>query len=425
MHSRSTYEQLNARVEVLATERHNTATTWREIDDNLFGIHNFQTERTPGTQRLQRIYDDTAKVSKSLLAGVMHSLMASPTGRWFELAFEDPRVQDNAEAVEWLKLVEKRLYAAMAAPAANFHAQLAETYGDLIGFGTGVLFIDDVAGSGVQFSSRPLDEIYLAEDPAGRIDTIARKFKLTARQAVELWGTDAREATRKIESEPESHSDYVHLILPSDDVVVGNVDMSGMAWSSFHLSMSDEAIMSTGGYHELPMATPRWEKISGEVYGRGCGYNAVSNGKMLNAMRKVRIKAGQKAIDPPMMVDSEGVLGGDLNMEPGGVIAVNAAMAIMDPPIQPLLFGGNTRLTTDDIIDTRKSVQDAFLHQLVDLIRDPRMTATQVLELSSQMQRHLAPIMGRQQTELLEPIIERVYAIESRGGRLPVAPEEI
>ncbi len=100
-------------------------------------------------------------------------------------------------------------------------------------------------------------------------------------------------------------------------------------------------------------------------------------------------------------------------------------MSMMNPAVQPILLGGNANMTTEDIIDTRKAVQDSFHHQLIETIRDPYMTATQVLELSAQMQRHLAPILGRMQTELLEPIIERVFAIEARAGRLPPAPPEI
>jgi hypothetical protein len=126
-----------------------------------------------------------------------------------------------------------------------------------------------------------------------------------------------------------------------------------------------------------------------------------------------------------MMVDSEGVMGGDLRFHPGSVIPINAVMSMMSPPIQPVPFGGDFNISVELISDARKAVQDSFHHQLIETIRDPRMTATQVLELSAQMQRHLAPILGRMQTELLEPIIERVFAIESRAGRLPEAPPEI
>jgi len=420
------YKRLIARAGEVEAERKTTDNTWQEIADNLFGRRDFTVVRTKGEQRLREIYDDTSKVSGSLLSGAIHSLMTSPAARWFGLAFEDPRLQDDAEAAEWLDLAEKRMYAALGAPAANFHAQLSETYFDLIAFGTGALFIDDVPGAGVRFSARPLQELYLAEDPSGRIDTIARLFPLTARQAVDLWGNKAKSAAKSLDGDhSEDRQNYWHIIVPNDDMVVGKLDSTGMPWASFFLSPTDSAIMGQGGYHELPMATPRWEQDAGEVYGRGPGWNALANQKMLNEMKKVTLKAGQKAVDPPLMVDSEGVLPGDLRTHPKAIIPINAVGAMMNPPIQPLPSGANFNIGEAMIADVRKAVQDSFHHQLIETIRDPRMTATQVLELSAQMTRHLAPILGRLQTELLEPVIERVFAIESRAGRLPPTPPHI
>ncbi len=127
----------------------------------MMGRRDFTVIRTRGEQRMQRIYDDTSKVSSSLLSGAMHSLLASPHQRWFALGFEDPRLQDAQGAAEWIQLAEKRVYTALRAPSANFHSSLNETFIDLIDFGTGGIFVDDVAGVGVQFSARPLQELYL------------------------------------------------------------------------------------------------------------------------------------------------------------------------------------------------------------------------------------------------------------------------
>ncbi len=424
LHSSTQHDRLMARFDELIGGRKTTESTWQQIADNLLGRRDFITKRTPGQQRTQRIYDDTAKVSSSLLSGAIHSLLTM--ARWFDMRLEDPRLQDIQGVAEWVGLVVTRMYAALSAPAANFHAQLAETYIDLINFGTGALFIDDIPGQGIQFSARPLQELFLAEDPSGRIDTIGRQFDLTARQAVGLWGDAAQAATKALDSgHSEDKHQYRHLIVPNDDIVAGNLDAAGMPWASFHISVEDRAVLEEGGYHELPMATPRWEKDAGEIYGRGPGWNALSNQKMLNEIKRVTLIAGQLSIAPPRMVDSEAVLPGDLNFIPNSVIHINNVMSTMNPPIQTLESGSDFRVSEALIVDARKAVQDSFHHQLIETIRDPRMTATQVLELSAQMQRHLAPILGRMQTELLEPILERVYAIEVRAGRMPEPPEEI
>ena len=179
--------------------------------------------------------------------------------------------------------------------------------------------------------------------------------------------------------------------------------------------------------YEMPYAIPRWQKESGEIFGRGPGWNALSDQKMLNEMKRITLKAGQRAIDPPLLVDHEGVIGGGsgLHVDPGGVTIVNAVMSPSTDPVRPLLSGADFRISEVLIGDTRKQVQDAFHHQLIQMIRDPNMTATQVLELATQMQRHLAPILGRMTTEMLEPTIDRVFSIEERAGRMPPAPSQL
>ena len=134
------YSRLISRVEELTGGRRTTENTWQEIADNLLGRRDFTVNRMRGEQRLQRIYDDTSKVSGCLLAGAMQSLLTSPSARWFALRFENAELAEVHRANIWLKAAEQRLYAAMSAPNANFHAQLAETYIDLIFFGTGGIF---------------------------------------------------------------------------------------------------------------------------------------------------------------------------------------------------------------------------------------------------------------------------------------------
>jgi hypothetical protein len=379
-----------------------------------------------------RIYDATARVSGLLLAGGLHTLLTSPASRWFRLAFEDPELQDVPEFADWLQRSEDRIASAIQRPEANFHAQMSEVYTELVFFGTAAVFIEDrVATGGIRFSTRPLQELYLAEDASGRIDTIFRKFKWTARQAVERLGKNAPEkAHRLVEKEiTEEKLEFVHAILPNQDFSLRSgtipIGMGSKRWESVMISVEESRTVSRGGFRTLPIAISRWQKEPWEVYGRGPGWTALPDAQMLNEMKRVTLKAGQRAVDPPLLVDHEGVLPSDLHVDPGGIIPVNVVNAQLSPPVQPLQSGSDFQITDILLSDTRRQVQDAFHHRLVELIRDPNMTATQVLELSAQVQRHMAPIMGRQQTEMLEPILERTWEIEQHAGRLPPAPPQL
>ena len=410
----------------MMSTRYNYESVWQSIADNLFGRRDFTSSRTPGQNRKSRIYDDTASQMLDMLAGAMQSLLVNPAERWFALRFENAELNDSSEASVWLKSVEVRMDHAIKAATANFNSQVAETFIDLIGFGTGGLFIDDVPGIGLQFSNRPLQELYVMEDAAGIVVGVARCFKLTADQAVEKFGDKAKTATRAIDRKGfEDQHDYRQLITKNKDQKPGRLDASGMPWSSLIISVEDKAVMSEGGFREMPLITPRWTKEPGEIYGRGSGHNALSCGGGLNEQKKTAYMAGQLAVAPPRIMESEAVLGSDVSFAPHALIIVDTTSSQMNPPIQELRSSTRFDISKTLLTMDQESVRAAFHWPLLQALQDARMTATQVLELSAQTQRHLAPILGRIQTEFLDPIIDRVFAIEARGGRLPPMPAEL
>jgi hypothetical protein len=55
----------------------------------------------------------------------------------------------------------------------------------------------------------------------------------------------------------------------------------------------------------------------------------------------------------------------------------------------------------------------------------PQMTATEVIQRNEEKMRLLGPVLGRLQSELLKPLIDRCFAIMVRRNIFPPAPEII
>tara|TARA_B110000977_G_scaffold182867_1_gene244940 strand:- start:140 stop:664 length:525 start_codon:yes stop_codon:yes gene_type:complete len=53
------------------------------------------------------------------------------------------------------------------------------------------------------------------------------------------------------------------------------------------------------------------------------------------------------------------------------------------------------------------------------------MTATEVVQRNEEKMRLLGPVLGRLQSELLKPLIDRVFNILLRNNQLPPAPESL
>ncbi len=53
------------------------------------------------------------------------------------------------------------------------------------------------------------------------------------------------------------------------------------------------------------------------------------------------------------------------------------------------------------------------------------MSATEVLQRNEEYMRRLVPVLGRLQSDLLQPLISRSLALLLRNGLLPAAPEQL
>ena len=178
-------------------------------------------------------------------------------------------------------------------------------------------------------------------------------------------------------------------------------------------------LVRTGGYNEFPYLVPRWSKATGEIFGRSPSYNALPDIKTLNKAVEIGLKAWAKAIDPPLLVQDDGVIG-RVRMTPAGITVVRS-----DGAIKPLQIGSNWQITDMKENALRTAIRQAYYSDQLQLQEGPQMTATEVQVRYELMQRLLGPTLGRFQSEFLNPLIERVFGIMYRAGALMEQPDAI
>ena len=178
-------------------------------------------------------------------------------------------------------------------------------------------------------------------------------------------------------------------------------------------------VVRTGGYNEFPYLVPRWSKATGEIFGRSPSYNALPDIKTLNKAVEIGLKAWAKAIDPPLLVQDDGVIG-RVRMTPAGITVIRN-----DGAVKPLQIGSNWQITDMKENQLRTAIRQAYYSDQLQLQEGPQMTATEVQVRYELMQRLLGPTLGRFQSEFLNPLIERVFGIMFRAGALMTAPDII
>ena len=284
-------QELKDNLSRLQTKRQTWESHWQEVSDYMLPRKSdVNRERSKGDKRNVQIYDSTAVHSLELLASSLHGMLTSNANRWFQLRYKEAILNDSDEAKEWLEDAMDKMYIAFA--RSNFQQEIFENYHDLIAFGTSCLFIEEDKDDIIRFSARHIKEIYITENEKGFVDTIYRKFKMTAKAALERFGKEniSRDLTVKFTKTPFDDVEIVHVVRPRNIFNPNKLDKQNMPFQSVYMEYETGHIISIGGFREFPYVVPRYLKASNEIYGRSPGMNSLPDVKVLNKMVEVSLR---------------------------------------------------------------------------------------------------------------------------------------
>lgn len=411
-------KNLLKRFDRLKSQRQNWESHWQEVADYMQPRKADVTKtRSKGDKRTELIFDGSPLQSVELLAASLHGMLTNPSTPWFSLRFKEDDMENEDEAKEWLESATETMYAAFN--KSNFQQEIFELYHDLITFGTAAMFIEEDDEDVLKFSTRHINEIFIAENDKGRIDTVFRKFHISARAAIQKFGDISINIATKAKKDPYEEVEILHAVYPRSDFNPKKQDKINMPFESIYLDAESGDELSVSGFKEFPFVVPRYLKASHEIYGRSPAMTALPDVKMLNEMSKTTIKSAQKQVDPPLLVPDDGFML-PVRTIPGGL---NFYRAGTRDRIEPLNIGANTPLGLNMEEQRRNSIRNAFYVNQLMMQSGPQMTATEVIQRNEEKMRLLGPVLGRLQSELLKPLIDRCFSIILRKNLFRQAPE--
>ena len=419
----ATFDYIRKRLDKLEADRGTWESHWQEILDYVMPRKAEITFlRSRGEKRTEVLFDSTAITANNLLAASLQGTLTSPSLPWFSLKLRDDDANKVRDIQIWLEDTARRMYAVFN--ESNFNTEVHEMYLDLCSVGTSAIFVEEAnegfLQGGLHFNTLHIAEYFIQENSTGRVDTLYRKYKMTARQAVQEFGEDnvGTKIKEALKAKPDTQFNFIHAVEPTADYerATGKAKTK-LPFHSCHVCFEDKMVVRTGGYNEFPYLVPRWSKATGEIFGRSPSYNALPDIKTLNKAVEIGLKAWAKAIDPPLLVTDDGVIG-RVRMTPAGITVVRN-----DSAIKPLQIGSNWQITDLKENQLRTAIRQAYYSDQLQLQEGPQMTATEVQVRYELMQRLLGPTLGRFQTEFLNPLIERVFGIMMRSDALMPRPE--
>lgn len=396
---------------------------WQSIADLMIPRKNdIIVRKAPGVIRTQELFESTAIFAGELLAASLHGTLTSSYNPWFSLILDNPDLAENSDVKKWLEVCKEDLR--LCFNRSNFAQESHEGYLDLVYFGTMCLLFEDRKDEGMpgefRFTAVQSQNYAVAEDAMGRVNTVFRSIPLSKAAILERWYDVVKDMPNFNPSgkgrDLDTLCEVIHCIVPRDvkRPTLINPEYMGL----YFLAKEKVKLGEAQPFHEFPALVPRWTKISGEVYGRGRGHTALPDVKSINKLVELELRALGKSIDPPM-----GAVGGDVighpKLQRGGVSTVRSKDSLF-----PLMQGLNYQPVNLKVEELREAIKKMFYADQLQMPTDnPQMTATEANIRYELMQRILGPTLGRLESEFLEPLIARAFAIRMRANKLPPIPE--
>jgi hypothetical protein len=424
-----TGKEIVAMRQALATQRTPFEGHWDDLSLYFmpFRLSSLDTS-TPDIYSAQALADSEGRRSALILANGLASLIVPREEIWFE--FMPPtHLRDDQDTVAWYRTISG--IAREFLESSNFYEEMQEALIESPVYGTAALFLGDLGHAGeLHFRHCPIKTYYIGEDARGRVNRFVRVLRLTPVQAAEEFGIAhlPRPVTSllgKAEENTTTH-EYIHAVLPRTRIEPDAAPSQEKPFASYVVHADTCTIVQDAGFEEFPFAVHRYRRFGRVVWGFGPGTTALGDARQLQELNDLADLAAEKAVNPPIIAPSS--LDGEIGI---GAAEITFVDSTNDPNAAAILREWATvsryDFAKDRLSDKRLAIQQAFHVDLFQLFsarameRAP-MTATEASLISGEKPPPFSPVFGRLVSEMLDPILTRLFGVLLRAGMFPPAP---
>lgn len=413
---------LDARIETLRTGRYSWWVSWAELAEYVLPYRYTwlvtANQYNRGQPLIGRILDSTGTIAARNCANGMMSGITSPTRPWFKLRLEGYQQDQNNPVNVWLAECERRMMRVFS--ESNFYTSMAVLYLDLVVFGTATMIVYEDYDDVIRCYNPCAGEYFVALDDRLQNQYFYREFIYTLSQINERWPGALSESDRKLVEQGNGRQERKigHAIEPDPS---GRAPFREVYWC---IGAAGDEIYSKRPFYDKPFVAPRWDVVGNDAYGRGPASDAIGDIKQLQLETRRKAQALDKLVNPPMVADLQ-LQNQPASTLPGGVTYVSStsqagfkAAYQINPPLQEI---------TQDIMAVQDRIRTIFFNDLFLMISQ-LTTVRSATEIDARREEKLimlGPVLERLENEALDPIIDRVFGVMSRGGLLPPPPPEI
>lgn len=431
------------------SERSSFISHWQEINSFLAPrrARFWVTDRDRGNRRNYQIINSTGTHAWHTLQAGMMSGFTSQSRQWFRLSTLDPDLAKVEAVKEWLDMVSWMMSDVFL--RSNIYTTLMNVYGDMGGFGTGCMFLQEDFDRVIHTYSILAGSYYLIPDSKWQINGFIRDYMMTVRQIVEQFvvvqGTtnmDWSNCSSLVQGlwnagTTEAWINVSHAILPNPDWDPNNSRSDRKKYTSVYwergvvgaqstISSADSAkTLSRKGFDKFRVMAPRWEVGAEDIYGTYCpGMEALGDIQGLQTYEKRGAQALEKSINPAM-VGPATLKNSKASVVPGDITFLDTREGgqKFEPvyQINPNFQQYNIEKQSIQERIKKSFKEDLFL--VISNIERGNVTAEEIRALQGEKLQEIGPIIAPLNQGLLDPLVEQTFDIMQAQGRIPPPPQ--
>jgi len=415
----SDLEQLISKGEHLFGKRGSLMSLFQTIADNFYPERaDFTTVRNLGEEFASNLYTSYPILARRDLGNAIGSMLRPSSKKWFHVQTANYDRLDQASKA-WLEAASNRMRRAMHDRKTQFARATKEGDHDFAAFGQAVLQVStNMDASGMLYRCWHLRDVAWVENADGIADTVFRKWKPTAIELKTLFpNTIHRDVAQCVAKEPYREFNVQHCILPSESYVGEKKQKT--PYVSVYYDVDHKHLLEERGLLEQEYIIPRWSTVSGSQYAYSpATVAALPDSRLIQAMTRTLLEAGEKAVTPPMIAVEEAIRG-DVAVYAGGITYVDSVYderlgEVLRPITQDQRGIPNGMNMQGEI---RGMIAEAFfLNKLALPSPGQDMTAFEVGQRVQEYIRQALPLFEPMESEYNHPLCDKTFDIMMRRG---------
>ena len=371
------------------------------------------------------LFNPAAQRALRKAAAGMTQAITPASDPWFRHAFLSRADREATGGNEYVDTVDARIRAVLS--AGSFYQAVHAFNKELLAFGCALLSCESSPRTVARFACQTCGTYAVALDADRMPACVVRRLKMTPRELAERFGRDRlSDVTQKmLDDKPYAPVEVVHVVQRRENADASRRDGLNMPFASCWYEESGERLLHEGGFRSMPFFFTVWEEARG-IYGTGPGDEALADQKGIEAWELRKMLGIEKMIDPPLL--APGTLKRHVRVAPGEVVSDSAAT--QNNALRPLYevnFGPAVQYVQQEVQQISMRLEDVMMANIFANMsletRPAGMTMTEYMDRRRRSAELMGPTVSAYEPRVLNPLIERVFALLDEAGMLPPPPD--